>query len=223
VHSYCSTQLSQLGGVEQLVIATNQGMTGFDPAGGKVLWNCSWDLGPDMSRVVQPAVVGSSELLLGTGFGTGTRRVQVTREGDTWTTSDVWPAPSRAISPYYNDLVIHKGHIYGFNSNFFTCVNLDDGKAKWKARGYGNGQVLLVVDQDLLLILSETGEVALVEAQPDRHQERCKFQAIEGKTWNHPVFAHGRLYVRNGEEAACYELHEESDSGAEDRDSDRSL
>ena len=131
----------------------------------------------------------------------------------TWTTQDVWPAPSRAIRPYYNDLVVHQGHIYGFDNNFFTCVSLEDGKGKWKARGYGNGQVLLLADQDLLLILSETGEVALVEAKPDGHKELCKFQAIEGKTWNHPVMAHGRLFVRNGEEAACYELSCEEQEG----------
>lgn len=215
VHSYCSTQLSRLGGVDQVVVSSDQGMTGFDPVAGKVLWNFAWPLDGGMSRVVQPAVVGPSELLIGTGFGTGTRRVQVARDGDSWSTRDVWPAPSKAIRPYYNDLVIHKGHIYGFDNNFFTCVSVEDGKAKWKARGYGNGQVLLIADQDLLLILSETGEVALVDAQPGGHQERCKFQAIEGKTWNHPVFAHGKLFVRNGEEAACYELAEEKDEDRE--------
>ena len=68
------------------------------------------------------------------------------------------------------------------------------------------GQVLLIVDQNLLLILSETGEVALVDATPDGHKLIAKFKAIEGKTWNHPVYANGRLYVRNGEEAACFEL-----------------
>ena len=208
-HSYCSTQLSRLDGVEQILVSTDLGLTAFDPASGKVLWTSDWPLQGDMSRVVQPAVVGKTDVLIGTGFGNGTRRVNVTHEGETWTARDVWPAATRAIRPYYNDLVIHRGHIYGFDNNFFTCVSVEEGKAKWKARGYGNGQVLLVADQDMLLILTETGEVALVEATPDRHAERCKFQAIEGKTWNHPVFAHGRLFVRNGEEAACYELPEE--------------
>ena len=67
---------------------------------------------------------------------------------------------------------------------------------------------LLLADQDLLLIVSEKGEVALVEANPNEYKELARFQAIEGKTWNHPVVAHGRLYVRNGEEAACYQLME---------------
>src|SRR5439155_11722271 len=91
-------------------------------------------------------------------------------------------------------------------SNFLTCVTLADGKSKWKARGYGNGQVLLLPDQDLLLVVTEKGAVALVEAKPEEHHELARFQVIEGKTWNHPVLAHGKLFVRNGAEAACYDL-----------------
>ena len=99
-----------------------------------------------------------------------------------------------------------RGNNHGRDGNFLTCVSLDNGEGRWRARGYGNGQVLLLVDQGLLLVLSEKGEVALVEANPEGHKEIGRFQAIEGKTWNHPVVAHGKLYVRNGEEAACYLL-----------------
>jgi hypothetical protein len=71
---------------------------------------------------------------------------------------------------------------------------------------YGKGQVLLLADQALLLVLSEEGAAVLLAANRNRHEELGRFQAINGKTWNHPVVAHGRLYVRNGEEMACYEL-----------------
>ena len=46
----------------------------------------------------------------------------------------------------------------------------------------------------------------MLAADPTRHEELGRFQALDGKTWNHPVIAHGRLYVRNAEEMACYEL-----------------
>jgi outer membrane protein assembly factor BamB len=166
-----------------------------------------------MSRCTQPAIVGDSDVLIGTGFGFGTQRVHVARTGDVWTANEVWPEPTRAIRPYYNDLVVHREHLYGFDGSFFTCINLVDGKSKWKTRGYGNGQVLLLPEQDLLVILSETGEVALVAAKPDVHKELARIKAIQGKTWNHPVIAHGKLFVRNGEEAACFELTEEIEAG----------
>jgi outer membrane protein assembly factor BamB len=205
--SYCSTHLAKFDGVEQLLIATDAGLTAFDPATGKVLWTHDWQTDNQIARIVQPALLEGGDVLIGTGMGVGTRRVHVGREGDGWSAKEVWT--SQAIKPYYNDLVVYKDYLYGFDGTFLVCVTLADGKLKWKARGYGAGQVLLLADQGLLLVATEKGEAALVAASPERHQELGKFPAIEGKTWNHPVLAHGRLYVRNGEEAACYQLAEE--------------
>ncbi len=42
--------------------------------------------------------------------------------------------------------------------------------------------------------------VVMLTANPDKHEELGRFQAIEGKTWNHPAVAHGCLFVRNAEE-----------------------
>ena len=209
--SYCSLQPAQLAGVEQQIIATDGGLTSFLPSRGQILWQYRWPLELEMARVVQPTLLGDSDVLIGTGFGYGTRRVRVARNDAKWTAEEVWT--TRAIKPYFNDLVVHRDHIYGFDGNFFTCVSLDDGKGKWRARGYGNGQVLLLADQDLLLVLSENGEVALLDADPDKHNERGRFQGVEGKTWNHPVVAHGKLFIRNGEEAACYQLTEDATAG----------
>ncbi|MCI0458632.1 MAG: PQQ-like beta-propeller repeat protein [Gemmataceae bacterium] len=206
--SYASTHLARLGGVEQLLIVTDAGLTAFHPARGTIFWQHSWPLEGGMARIVQPTLLGDFEVLIGTGFSIGTRRVRVQREGDSWAAQEVWT--THAIKPYFNDLVVHRDHVYGFDGIFFTCVSLEDGKGKWRARGYGNGQVLLLADQELLLILSEKGEAALVEASPNGHKELGRFRALEGKTWNHPVVAHGKLFVRNGEEAACYQLTEAS-------------
>jgi hypothetical protein len=113
---------------------------------------------------------------------------------------------SRQLKPCFNDFVVHDGFLYGFDGNIFCCVEMETGKCRWKEGRYDHGQVLLLADQGLLLVVSESGEVVLLSANPDRHEEHGRFQAIDGKTWNHPVLVRGRLYVRNDEWMACYEL-----------------
>jgi len=101
---------------------------------------------------------------------------------------------------------LHDGHLYGFDGPIFLCVDLATGKKLWKKGRYGHGQVLLVADQGLLVIISEKGELALVEANPKDLKELGKFQAIKGKTWNHPVITGNKLLLRNDEEMACFEV-----------------
>jgi len=57
-----------------------------------------------------------------------------------------------------------------------------------------------------LVVLTEAGEVVLVKAAPERHQELAKFPAIEGKTWNNPAISDGILLVRNATEMAAFRI-----------------
>jgi outer membrane protein assembly factor BamB len=205
--SYCSPQLTTIAGTEMVLIATDAGASALDPRDGKELWQFSWPI-QDMARITQPALVDGSDLLVGTGFNIGTKRLSIAKNGTDWSVKEKWH--TMAIKPYYNDFVVYQDHLYGFDGEFLICVKLSDGKKRWRERGYGNGQVLLLADQGVLLVQAERGAVALVEAKPDACNELCRFEALAGKTWNHPVVANGRLYVRNGEEMACYEVELEA-------------
>jgi outer membrane protein assembly factor BamB len=108
------------------------------------------------------------------------------------------------LKPYFNDFVAHKVMRSGSTAASFRAININDGERKWKGGRYGHGQMLLLAEQDLLLVLSEDGELALVNATPDQFTEVTRFKAIEGKTWNHPVLVGDVLLVRNGEEMAGF-------------------
>ncbi|MDB5312793.1 MAG: repeat-like protein [Gemmataceae bacterium] len=204
-HSYSSAQRATLGGVPQVLMVSDYGVESFRPADGQLLWEHVVHV-KGVNRVVQPAVLSDTELVFGTGVGSaqGTRRLRVTRTEAGWDVRTAWT--TRAIKPYFNDGVVHEGHLYGFDDSRFCCVDLGTGAEVWKEGQYGHGQVLLLSSQGLLIVQAVDGSIALVEANPAGHNELAKFPALKGKTWNHPVIAHGMLFVRNGQEAACYRL-----------------
>jgi hypothetical protein len=201
--SYSSPHLMTLGGVQQVLLLTANGVASVAPADGALLWQHEWAGVP----ILQPARTEDGDVLITTGDmsgGAGTRRIAVAHPAGAWTVEERWT--SSGLKPYFNDFVVHRGHAFGFDGSILACIDLQDGKRKWKGGRYGHGQLVLLPDQDLLLVLSEDGELALVGATPDPFKEIARFKAIEGKTWNHPALAGDVLLVRNGEEMAAFRL-----------------
>jgi len=201
-HGYSSAQLASFDSIEGVLMMSNLGLQFVDARTGDSIWTYDWSV--DNYRALQPLVKDQS-VLVATSLGEGTRRVTVSHESDgRWNVVEDWA--TRGIKPEFNDYVLHDGFVYGFDGSIFGCVDFATGERQWKRGRYGNGQVLLLAESGQLLLLSETGEIVLINASPDSLEEVAKFEAIQGKTWNHPVLVGNRLYIRNAEEAACYEL-----------------
>jgi outer membrane protein assembly factor BamB len=200
---YSSPQQFTSDSAEQILFLSFDGLIGVDPASGKGLWKHDLPAGGGLFRPLQPHPLGNGRILVASESD-GVRLLDVKRDGNIWTVSQQWA--SRTLKPSFNDFVVHDGSIYGFDGNIFCCVDAKTGQRRWKEGRYEHGQVLLLEKQSLLVVVSEKGEVILLKANPQEYEEIGRFQAIEGKTWNHPAIAQGRLYVRNGEEMACYQL-----------------
>jgi outer membrane protein assembly factor BamB len=201
--SYSSPHLMTLGGVRQVVLLSDTGATSVALADGTKLWEHAWS----GFTSLQPVMIADGDVLISNGGsmgGLGTRRLAVTHGPDGWRAAERWT--SNGLKPYFNDLVVHKGYAYGFDGRILACIDLADGVRKWKGGRYGNGQLVLLPEQDLLIVLSEDGELALVSATSDGFKELARMPALEGKTWNHPVLVGDLLLVRNDQEMAAFRL-----------------
>jgi len=153
---------------------------------------------------VQPALTADGDLLIGGGQLNGIRRISVTQGSKGWTIEERWT--SKRLKPYYSDFVVHKEHVYGFNGSRLACIDVAKGDRNWTGGRYGHGQLLLLADQDMMLVVSEKGELALAMATPDEFKELARIQAIEGKTWNHPILVGDILVIRNSQEMVAFRL-----------------
>ena len=209
--SYATPVLTELASVRQIVVVNEESITAHEAATGKKLWEYPWPGNSDgNASASQPVPVGGDRVFLSKGYGIPAEVIQVQRDeaakGESeWVVDRVWRKP--VLRTKLGNVVIHDGHIYGIDDIDMECVELETGKRQWKKRRrpeFGHGQIILV--GEAILVLSESGELVLLEATPDEFRELTSLQVLEGVTWNNPALSGSTLLVRNAEEVACYEL-----------------
>jgi len=134
--------------------------------------------------IVRPALPADGDGLIGVSDSSGMRRIAAARGPGRWTVEERWT--SIGLSPYFSDFVVHEGDAFGFDGSLLACIDVKDGNRKWKGGRYGNGQLVLLSDQDLLLVLSEEGELALVSVTPGRYAEAREVPGDRGQDLEPP-------------------------------------
>lgn len=197
--SYASPMLVELQGVKQLLFFDAVGLASLELGGGDELWRFDWKSDHDINAA-QPLAVDEGRLLVTSASGSALLKLNKSDNG--WQVEELWR--DRALKCSYANPVIHNGHVYGLDEGILACIDLETGKRRWKKGRHGHGQVLL--SDDRLVVLGETGKLVLVAADPAEYRELGSFQALEGKTWNNPILVDGKAYIRNHLEMACYDL-----------------
>jgi outer membrane protein assembly factor BamB len=209
VPGYSSPMLANLKGFEQILILDGTALRGIDRESGAELWSFPFEAGDHVS-VAQPIVFPDGRVFLAASYGKGNVMVQIERRGESWETSELWTG--RTMRCKFTSPVLWENYLYGLDEGLMVCVDPQTGSRMWKGgktglRGrYGHGQILLTNGQ--IVVLTESGEAVLVQASPEALQELTSLRVLpEGKTWNPPTLARGRLFVRNASEMACYDLN----------------
>jgi outer membrane protein assembly factor BamB len=199
--SYASPMVATLAGRRQLLVFTAERLLGFDLATQEVLWEYSWP-GPNGINAAQPLVLDESRVFLSSGYGMGAAVIEISGSGAGFAVRDVWR--NNRMKNRFASSVLHEGYIYGLDESILACIDAATGELVWKGGRYGYGQLLLAAGH--LVVLSEDGDLALVRATPQGHEELVRFPVLNGKTWNVPAMAGGVLLVRNLAEMAAFDL-----------------
>ena len=195
--AYVSPMLVTLDGRRQILVVSATRAVGLVPESGQLLWSYAWET--DMGiNAAQPIIVSPNRFFISSGYGKGAALVEI-KGGSA---RAIWENSS--MKNKFNSSVLHQGHVYGLDEGILTCVDVNTGERKWKGGRYGYGQLILTGGN--LIVITDTGDLALVRAAPDQFSELARFPAIEGKTWNYPAIAGGLLLVRNANQMAAFNI-----------------
>jgi outer membrane protein assembly factor BamB len=183
-------------GVRQVIVFTADAILSISPKDGRLFWRSGWKTDYDVNAAT-PIFLPPDKLFVSSGYGTGSALLQINRTN----VSEVWR--SRGMKNQFSSSVLHDGILYGFDDATFKAIDAATGKERWKQRGFGHGSLILAGGH--LIVLSDRGKLALVQATPEEYRELGNAQVIDGKCWTSPSLADGRLYVRNEEQLIAFD------------------
>jgi len=164
---------------------------------GSELWRWSWKT--DYAVNAATPIVKGDELFVSSGYNFGCALLKLGVEG----VSEVWR--NKNMRNHVNSCVLVDGFLYGYDEGELKCLDWRTGTVKWATRDYGKGS-LMVADGKLILF-GQKGKLGVAEVSPGGFKQLSYFQALGGQnTWASPVLANGRIYVRNLDTLAAFDV-----------------
>ncbi|MCC9601772.1 PQQ-like beta-propeller repeat protein [Stieleria sp. JC731] len=198
--THATPVLTSIDGTKQMINFVQSGLVSVDAATGQELWRTKFPF--SVSTAASPIVDGNL-VYCSAGYSVGAGLFEIV---DNKKVNEIWFKPNELMN-HWSTPVVYNGHLYGifefkkYGRAPLNCVNLKTGEIVWSESGFGPGNCILVGDK--LVVLSDAGEVAIVNATTDGYQELARLDALKGKCWSTPAYSNGKIYVRSTEEGAC--------------------
>jgi outer membrane protein assembly factor BamB len=200
--------IATIAGVRQVIFATQTGLVSLNRTNGAFLWKFDYPFFPISTSMGASPVVYSNIVYCTAAYGRGASAAQIDLSGGTWTVTQLYYNSDFNYRSIWMSPVCYQGYIYslaGENSTFLTaplnCIELSTGNLMWSTNNFGMGGLILV--QGNLLVLTEDGQLVLVQPNPGGYTELARCRAFQfsystpGKCWNNPSFSNGRIYAHS--------------------------
>ncbi len=199
--AYSSPVVADLAGRLQFVAATCEGLLALAPSDGSVLWRVPFKTLANRN-VLTPLVVGDTVYFA--SHSTGMRAVRIREESGSVTPVESWL--NRDLKINLSSPVAVGDSLFGLGaSKDYVCVDRATGKLRWSQPGFGEVASTLA-SGERLLVLTDLGELRLLGANREHYEELGRLQVC-GKTYSHPAYSEGVLFVRDPRELQAVEVN----------------
>lgn len=191
--AYSSLIMATLAGVRQVVYYSAEALMGVESDSGKLLWRVP--LRTEAKRHAATPIISDDRVIVNSQT-IGLVCIKISKDGDSFRAIPSWSNMQLKIN--ISTPVLVDGFLYsqGVGHNL-VCVDASDGKLMWSQEGFGDKYSAIVAVGKNLLVVTDRGELVIVTADSSKYSEAGRVQ-ICGKTWNHPAYSDGKLYVREG-------------------------
>ena len=201
---YASPALLTVGGTKQLVTLAEKSIVAVDVTDGKLLWQLPFEPQRRAYNAATPIV--DEQMVIYTGAGRGTKAVKIEKQGDAFSTKELWSNPE--IAPQFNTPVLRDGLLFGLSDqgNLF-CINAQTGQTAWTdTTKHGRGFAAIVSAGGVLLALPSTSELIAFKPDGKEYGEITRHKVADTPTYAHPVIAGNRIFVKDQDSVTLWTI-----------------
>lgn len=209
--SYATANVIEYQGLRIVLTMNAKAFIGVNADTGKLLFRYPFETEYDINAL--KPIFHDGQIFISSGYGkSGMERSQLlklTVSGDDATVEKVWG--STDLDSQHGGVILLDGYLYGsshrLNNGKWICLEWSTGELQWAERGVGSGSSTYA--DGMLYLLSERGNVGLLQATPESFQLVSQFRLPpggQGRSWAHPVVCGGRLYIRHDTKLYAYDV-----------------
>jgi len=199
---YASAIVADVQGVRTIMTLTGEAGVGVRAADGKLMWR-QRNVANNTANIATP-IFFDNKVFYTSAYGTGAALLGLTAQGGEIKAQQIYF--TREMQNHHGGVVLVDGYLYGFNNSILSCLKFSTGETMWRNRSVGKGS--LTYADGHLYLLGEDNVVGLAEAVPGAYRETGRFKIADKglPSWAHPVVSGGRLYIRNQDTLAAYDV-----------------
>jgi outer membrane protein assembly factor BamB len=213
---YSSPVAVTIADTRQILFFMGRNLVAVRANDGKLCWRYPWQTNFDVNAAT-PLVLPASRnvrshaergnevkyVFISSGYGRGCVLLKIDAADGRFEARKVYS--SKQMCCHFASPVHRGEYLYGIDDSRLSCMNLRTGKMMWKHSGIQKGSLLRI--NDCLLVLSEEGQLLLLDATPEKHSPKAQARPFHGgRCWTMPVVAEGRLFLRDEQQMKCYHL-----------------
>jgi outer membrane protein assembly factor BamB len=192
---YGSPMLYDFAGVRQIVTMTQQKFIGLDAATGSLLWERPYTT-EYAQNIITPVRYGDT--LIVSGYQKPVVAFRVTRQGNQWSTEQVWE--NADVSLYMSDAVLLGEILVGFSqrrSGQFFALDARSGKTLWTSDARQGTNAAIVSAGDFWFALEDDGELVVSRSDARVFEPMRRYAVATSATWAQPVISGNRVLVKD--------------------------
>ena len=199
---YASPIVADVDGVRTVMTLTAEAGVGVRASDGHLMWRYP-RVANSTANITTP-VFYDNKVFYTSAYGRGGALLGLRAEDGEVRAEEIYF--TRDLQNHHGGVVLVDGYLYSFHNSILTCMEFATGEVMWRSRSVGKGS--LTYADGHLYILSQSYVVGLVEASPAEYVEKGRFRITDQgwPSWTHPVVSGGRLYIRNQQTLAAYDL-----------------